>query len=412
MTAPLRVHLKRGRSKPFWVGHPWVFSGAIDKVDGEVGELGGECVVLDERGNVLGSGSYNPQGAIAVRIWEHRRTTDREFEPQPFSELLAARVELAVTRRQILGFPSEDTDSYRLVNGEGDGLSGLVVDVFGDVVVAQLGSRGIYERREEVYDLLSSQLNPRAVVTVTTEDTSRLEAIPVEREVVRGALDGPVEIEEGGARFQVDPVSGQKTGFYLDQRESRRAFGRISRDRSVLDLFSYTGAFGIRAAMDGATSVTAVDSSRPALDRAQANADLNGVGDRWTPWTGDAMSYLKAARAEGRKWDRIVCDPPKFAKGRSHLDDAIKKYARLNTLALGALSPGGMLLTCSCSQHVSEKDFLRMLTDAGHRLRRGVQVHGLWGQPADHPHLAVAPEGRYLKVALVGLDRPLIESGA
>ena len=407
MTTPLRVHLKRGRSKPFWVGHPWVFSGAIHKVEGHVGDFGGDCLVVDERGNVLGAGSYNPHGAIAVRIWEHRRTTDREFEARPFEELLDNRLDLAISRRETLGYPSEDTNAYRLVNGEGDGLSGLVVDVFGSVAVAHVGSRGVYERREGIYDLLESRLAVEAVVTVTTEDASRLETIPVEREVVRGSLDGPVEIHEGGVRFQLDPVSGQKTGFYLDQRESRRTFAALCRDRSVLDLYSYVGSFGIHAAMAGATDVTAVDSSSPALDRAQKNAALNGVSDRFTPWTGDAMSYLKAARAEGRKWDRIVCDPPKYAKGRSHLDDALKKYKRLNTLALGALAPGGLLLTCSCSQHVSEKDFLRMITESGHRLRRGVQVHALWGQPADHPHLAVAPEGRYLKVALVGLDRPL-----
>ena len=163
----------------------------------------------------------------------------------------------------------------------------------------------------------------------------------------------------------------------------------------------------MHAALAGAASVTSVDSSAPAMDRAAANAALNGISDRWEGHTGDVMSFLKEARAEDRKWDRIICDPPKFAKGRSHLDDAIKKYTRLNTLALGALAPGGLLLTCSCSQHISESAFMRLLTDAGHRLRRGVQIHGIWGQPEDHPHLAVAPEGRYLKVALVGLDQPL-----
>lgn len=404
MSHDLRVILKPGRSKPFWVGHPWVFSGAIKRVEGSPGEMGAPCLVEDERGNVVGSGFYNPNGRIAVRLMQHRRSTDLPFEPRPFTEVVTERLALALTRRQILGLPNDQTTVYRLVNAEGDGLTGLVVDVLGDVVVAQIGSRHVYENREAIVDALSSMMAPAALVTAISDDASRMEMIPAGRELVRGELEGPLEVREHGVRFSLDPMGGQKTGFFADQRENRARFGALCAGRSVLDLYAYVGAFGLHAANAGASSVLSVETSAPALKLLDANARLNGMEGTIQSHSGDVMTFMKEARAQGRRWDRIICDPPKFARGRSHMEDALKKYARLNTLALACLEPGGLLLTCSCSQHVSERDFLRVLTDAGHRLRRGVEVHGVWGQGPDHPFAAVAPEGRYLKAALVSLD--------
>jgi 23S rRNA (cytosine1962-C5)-methyltransferase len=271
------------------------------------------------------------------------------------------------------------------------------------VVVAQLGSRQIYENREIIVDALWNLMSPSAVVTSVSDDASRLEVIPTGRELVRGDLGGAVEVLEHGVRFSIDPLAGQKTGFFADQRENRTRFAALCKDKNVLDLYSYVGAFGLHAARAGASSVLSVETSAPALKLLAENARLNGHEEKIQTHAGDVMTFMKEARAQGRRWDRIICDPPKFARGRSHLDDAVKKYARLNTLAMACLDPGGLLLTCSCSQHVSERDFLRLLTDAGHRLRRGVEVHGVWGQAPDHPFSAVAPEGRYLKAALISL---------
>ena len=405
MTEPIRVYLKRGRSKPFWVGHPWVFSGAIHRIDGQIGELGGPCVVLDERDNVLGAGHYNPHSKIAVRILEHRRTTDVSFEPAPFEALVRQRLNAAVRRRNQLGLPSPDTNVYRLVNAEGDLLTGLIIDIVGQTAVMQTNSRAMYEARGALSEALMALEGIKAVVGVVTEDASRIEMVPTGRELLAGDLHDVVEIVEAGVRYQVDILGGQKTGFYADQRENRLRFARLCRGHEVLDLYAYVGGFGMQALRQGAKSVTAVDASQRAIDAAAKNATLNGYDD--TQWRGicaDAMNVMKEDVASGRRWSRIVCDPPKLARARGHVNDAIKKYARINTLALNALETGGLLLTCSCSQHISDDAFTRMLTDAGHRLRRAVHVLERWGQAPDHPYLSAVPEGAYLTATLVAVE--------
>ncbi|MFT7580746.1 MAG: 23S rRNA (cytosine1962-C5)-methyltransferase [Myxococcota bacterium] len=409
---PLTVLLKRGKSKPFWLGHPWIFSGAIEKVDGEVGDIGNECIVLDERKNPVGTGYYNPHGKIAVRLIEHRRTTDVEFEPLRPSELVRRRIPKALARRAALGLPSDSTNAYRLVNAEGDLLTGLVVDRLGSALSLQLNSRMIYQQRDairrQLFELTAGDGVDRIRVSVS-ETASKLEAVPVMNEVYeRGSKTptismGPVEIQENGIRYSVDLEAGQKTGFYVDQRENRRRFAALCRGQEVLDLYSYVGGFGISAAKAGAKEVTSVDSSKPAITQLVANAELNGVSDKVTGVVADGVTFLKESHAVGRRWTRIVCDPPKLARGRSHLKDALKKYIRINTLAMSALEEDGLLLSCSCSQHVSDEAFLRVLTEAAHRLRRSVVVHAVWSQPGDHPALSVAPESRYLKAYLVSL---------
>ena len=401
----ITVVLKRGRSKPFWVGHPWVFSGGVHRVTGDVPEMGGPCLVEDERGNVLGAGFYNPHGKIAVRILQHRRSTDLDFSPQSMADIVRARLTAARDRRVQLGFPNAQTNAFRVCHAEGDLLTGLVIDQLGDVAVVHTNSRAMYEQRELIADITSEVLELSTVVVAVSDASSRLEAIPVGVDVLRGELSGPVEIQEEGVRYRLDLLGGQKTGFYADQRENRKRFAAFRDGQDVLDLYTYVGGFGLHAALGNASSVVAVDTSEPACRAAQANAELNGVDKRFEVHCMDAMTFLKEARGSGRRWSRIICDPPKLARGRSHLKDAIKKYTRLNTLAMSALTPDGMLLTCSCSQHVSDDAFVRLLTDAGHRLRRGVHVHALWSQGLDHPFAAVAPEGRYLTAALVSLER-------
>ncbi len=402
----VRVTLARGKSKPFWIGHPWVFSGAIDKVEGNVGQFGSPCVVVDERGNPLGTGHYSPDAQIAVRLMWHRRTTDLPFEPPSFENILSERIGDALKLRASLGFPTDATNVYRVINAEGDLLPGLVVDRLGDVLSLQFGSRQMLDARESIVRLLSRELRPTRIVASVSETASRLEGIPIMHELEPEPAKGEhpsIDIRENGLVYRIDLTSMQKTGFYADQRENRARFGALSAGKSMLDAYCHYGGFGLAAARAGATSVTQVDTSNPALEGAREAARLNGLDGKIEALNADAIVYLKEQQAANRTWDRIVIDPPKFAQGRSHLEDALQKYARLNTLAMATLAPGGLLLTCSCSRHVGEEEFGRMLTESGHRLRKSVRVLERWGQPADHPTVSVAPEGRYLKAWLVAL---------
>ena len=403
--SPIRVTLRRGRSKPFWLGHPWVFSGAIHKVVGDAEGAGGPCEVVDERGNVVGTGFYNPQGRIAVRLLQHRRTTDHPFSHRPVDELLATRIRAAAAWRSDLGFPNASTTAYRLVNAEGDGLSGLLVDVFGDVAVVQLAAKAMVARTETIRKQLVAAAGVKRVVFMVTSTASKLEGMPVLLRSVDAAGDEveveDVTVKENGVTHVVNLQRGQKTGFFCDQRDNRARFGGMSEGHDVLDLYAYSAGFSLSALTAGARSAIAVDTSKPALAAAQTSAAAGGFEGGLQTVKEDVVTYLKQLNAQNRMFTRIVCDPPKFASGRSHLADALKKYARVNTLAMSLLADDGLMLTCSCSRHVSAIDFERMLTEAGHRLRRSVQVLGSWGQPADHPTLSVAPEGRYLKAFLV-----------
>ncbi len=408
-TETVKVRLVRGKSKPFWIGHPWIFSGAIQSVEGELGPFGAPCIVEDERDNPLGFGHYNPDGQIAVRLLWHRRTTDLPFAPPTLDQLIDERIKSALSLRQTLGLPNEQTNVYRLINAEGDFLPGLIVDRLGDVTSIQLGSRQMYEQRDALVAKLASLLKTSRTVISVTETASKLEGLPSMVEL-EPPLDETkkekalVEIKENGLRYRVDLEHLQKTGFYVDQRENRQRFAAFCKGKTVLDAYCHVGGFGLAAARAGAARVVQVDSSNIAIDGARAAADLNGFGHLTEGLVTDAIVYLKESQAAGRLFDRIIIDPPKFAQGRSHLEDAIQKYARLNTLAMAALAPGGLMLTCSCSRHVSEEDFGRMLTEAGHRLRKSVRVLEKWGQPTDHPTLSVAPEGRYLKCWLVSVS--------
>tara|TARA_B100000674_G_scaffold495777_1_gene524135 strand:- start:33 stop:1235 length:1203 start_codon:yes stop_codon:yes gene_type:complete len=398
----LRVILKRGKSKPFWLGHPWVFSGAVHRVEGKGSEQGGTCLVIDERDNVVGWGHHNPHARIAVRILEHRRTTEVDFTPPTFSTFLAQRLAQARACREQLGLPNQKTNAYRLVNAEGDGLSGLIVDVYGDRAVMQLNSRAMAENSSEIATLVMKETGVRSVQAMVSAHGLKFEGIPPQNNTFGDKTEATdVQIVENGVRFQVDLKNPQKTGFYIDQRDNRRLLASLCSGKDVLDLYCHAGGFGLHALKSGAASATFVDSSEPALELVSKNLELNEVdGERFAV---DAVTFLKNAKERGRSWDIISCDPPKFVRARNHRDDGLKKYARLNHLALSLLKPGGMLLTCSCSEHVNRDDFLRMLTEAAHRMRRSIRVHHVLGQGADHPYVSVAPQSDYLKAFLVTL---------
>jgi 23S rRNA (cytosine1962-C5)-methyltransferase len=376
--------LKPGRAKPFWYGHPWVFSEALARVEGEAAP--GDAVELkDDRGRLIGRGFYNPRSQIRVRLLAG---PDEEVDRALFARRLAAARDL---RRDILGLPSPETTAYRLVNSEGDGLPGLTVDIFGDVAVAQLTSLGMKRREQEIFDALKELLAPRAIVEAAAPGPQELEGFQVTPGARYGELPGVVEIAENGLRYAVEPAA-QKTGFYCDQRENRRRVMLAARGRRVLDAYSFTGGFGLNAARGGAAEVTCVDSSAKALGLARENFSRNGLSCRAIE--ADAFEFLERCK---ERFDLVVLDPPKFAKRQKDKPNALAGYRKLAAAGMRVLAPGGLLVACSCSGLVSEDEFLRSLGEGAYDAGRRLAVLSVSGAGPDHPVRLPWLEGRYLK---------------
>jgi 23S rRNA (cytosine1962-C5)-methyltransferase len=385
-----RIVLRRGHAKPLWFGHPWVYSEAIATVEGEA-EPGAIVEVHDSERRLIGRGLFNPRSQIRVRLLSRRdEPVDGTF--------IRRRIESAVALRRRLGFPGAETDAYRVVNSEGDSLSGLTVDAYGDALSVQYGALGMWQRSGEILDALEAVLSPRTIFEVSAGGFAKVEGFAVAPRVVRGEERETVTCREHGIVQEVEPLTGQKTGLFLDQRDSRRRFGELARDASVLDCYTYAGGFALAALKGGARSVTAVDVSPRALERARRNAELGSLGPLEIV-EDDVFRFLEAARP--RAYGLVVVDPPKFARARKDREAALKGYRRLNTLAMGAVAEGGLLLSCSCSQLVSDSDFERVLAGASQDSGRRVQVLETRSMGADHPLPPAFPEGRYLKCLLV-----------
>ena len=377
--------------------HPWIFSGALARVDGEP-EAGTEVDVLGSGGAFLGRGLFNPHSQIRVRLYT---VADEPLDGAFF----AARVREAVRlRSRTLGL-ADPAGACRLVFSEGDDLSGLTVDRYGDHLVVVLTGLGVAGRLEPILDALEDELSPEGIVLRTEKGMGEAEGLVLEDGLLRGALpDGPIEIREGDLRFAVDLRTGQKTGFYLDQRRNRGRAAAYAPGRSVADVCSYTGAFSVAALRAGAERSVAVDASAPALELASANAQRNGVGDRLDTARANAFDWLAAQVEQGRTFGMIVLDPPRFARSRRGVPAALKAYQRLNGLALRCLEERGVLVTFSCSGRVSDADFqeavARAATDAGRPLRIVERL----AQGPDHPVSTACPESAYLKgfVCLAG----------
>jgi 23S rRNA (cytosine1962-C5)-methyltransferase len=381
------VVLKPGRAKPLWFGHPWVYSEAVERADDV--EPGAEVRVLDHDGRFIGRGFANPRSQILVRVAERN---DRPLDER----WLAGRLADARTLRARLGFPSADTDAYRLVNSEGDLLPGLIVDVFGDAAVVQMTTLPMKQREAQILDALTALLSPRTIFEASSGGAAqRVEGFSAQARVARGEPRTEVPCRENGAALVVEPLSGQKTGWYLDQRENRELVGRLARGARVLDLYTYAGGFSLAAARGGARQVTAVDVSTRALERARQNFGLSGL-DVPELVESDVFRWLEAA--PGAAFDLVVCDPPKFARARKDLEAALRGYRRLNALALAACADDAILATASCSQLVDEHAFERMLAGAAKDAHRTLQVLRVSYQAADHVVPVAFPEGRYLKM--------------
>jgi len=403
-----RVRLHSGKDKPVRQKHPWIFSGAIQQVEGGPSP-GGLIDVEDARGDWLARGYYNSQSQISVRIlsWDREEVVDAIFWRRRMAAAANARAALAA---------DPGTTAYRLIYAESDGLPGLVVDCYaqscdvggGEAVAAGAGewlavqflTAGVEASRTEILDALEGLFVPRGIVDRSDVAVRRHEGLPLRRELCRGVAPPPdLEILENGLRFHVDLLSGQKTGFYLDQRENRRIVGAHARGRRALNAFSYTGAFGVYALAGGALHVTNVDSSYEALEGAEAALRLNGFDpDRQSEGiAGDVFQVLRAFRDEGRQFDLVILDPPKFARGKSDLPAATRGYKDINLLGFKLLAPGGLLATFSCSGSVTPDLFQKVVFGASLDAGRDAQILAKLGQGPDHPILLSFPEGEYLK---------------
>ncbi len=385
----MKLVLKKGRANPLWHGHPWVYSGAILREEGTA-QPGDVVEVRDAEGRYIGRGFYNPRSQIRARVMTWR---DEAVDAQ----LIARRIEEARGLRVRLGLPSAETTAYRLVNSEGDGLPGLVVDVYGDVLAVQFTALGAKLMENDIYDALGI-MKPRAIIEVSAGGFAQLEGFASATRVVRGEQDvGAVRCRENGIEIEVEPLKGQKTGMFLDQRENRRKIGALAKGARVLDIYTYAGGFALNALRGGAKEATCVDSSARALERVSLHAQLNGYTNI-TSVEADAFRFLETVTPKSA--DLVIVDPPKFARAKKDLDAGLKGYQRLNTLAMTACAEGALLATCSCSQLVDQESFERMIAAASKDAGRRVQLLEISSQGPDHPVPPAFPEGRYLKFVL------------
>jgi len=388
MTTTAKVILRQGRARPLWFGHPWVYANAVMRAEGNP-QPGDVVSLVDHDGRFIGRGFYNSRSQIPVRLCTRAdEAVDAAF--------FRARVARAKAVRARLGLPGERTNVYRLINSEGDDLPGLVVDVYADTAVAQLTTLGMAARRGEIYDALEAELGVTTIFEIAPASYAELEGFAAGSRVARGQSRAAVEIVEDGIALEVEPLSGQKTGMFIDQRETRARVGALARGARVLDLYAYAGGFSLAAARGGAASVTAVDSSARAVARTLAHAQKNGVTVEAVE--ADAFRFLETATP--RSFDLLVVDPPKFARARKDLDAARKGYERLNALAMQAAAPGAILVTCSCSQNVDAETFERIVAAGAKQSGREVRVFERRGPAADHLLPPGFTEGQYLKVLL------------
>ncbi|MCS6912937.1 MAG: class I SAM-dependent rRNA methyltransferase [Myxococcales bacterium] len=402
-----RLFLRRGRANPLWHGHPWVYSGAIERTEGTY-EPGDLVEVCDIEGRLIGRGLANARSQIIVRMLTRREEPLDVDHPgdtseQALSRLLARRLTEAALLRQRLHLPSPETDAYRLCNSEGDGLPGLIVDVYNGVAAVQFTTLGMKRREGAIYDALLAlppPYRPRAIIEVSAGGFARLEGFGSATRLVHGEATMPISCREAGVQLEVDPLRGQKTGMFLDQRDNRVAVGRLASGGRVLDVYSYAGGFALQALRHGAIAATCVDSSSRALERARRHAQLNALCGLEVV-EADAFRFLESVTP--RSFDVVIVDPPKFARAHKDLPAALKGYRRLNALALTAVAPGGLLATCSCSQLIGCEDLERVVAGAALDAARSVTLVQVGSQGPDHPVPAAFPEGRYLKFLLLGV---------
>jgi 23S rRNA (cytosine1962-C5)-methyltransferase len=381
-----RIILKRGKEKPVLRGHPWVFSGAVARVEGEVspGEVG---EVYSQGGQFLGRGHINPRSQIIVRLLTQKKDELGE-------EFFRGRISRAVVLRK--DWSRGKTNAYRVINGEGDFLPGLIAERYGETLVFQCLTAGMDRLKEMLINLLVKELRPQSIYERSDVATRNEEGLAESSGLLYGK-DVPewIEIEEHGCRFRVNVKKGQKTGFYLDQRENRFSLRELSKGKKILDCFSYTGAFSIHAVSGSAKEVTLIDSSEEALAIAEQHFRLNRLEK--VPHRLIRGDVFEIMRGLDPGYDIVILDPPPFAKKKGHLPGASRGYKDLNLWAFRLLNKEGLLFTFSCSHHMSWDLFQKIVFSAALDSGRSVQLIGRMGHPWDHPINICHPEGEYLK---------------
>jgi 23S rRNA (cytosine1962-C5)-methyltransferase len=370
-------------------GHPWVFSSDIIEVGKDI-EAGDVVNVQSAENRFLGRGYYNPKSQISLRM------LTKQDEPVD-ADFIAKRVKQAVDYRARLGV----LHACRLINAESDFLPAVIVDKFNDVLVMQTLSLGMEKLKDSVADALMANVpGVKGIYERNDVSVRALEGLEQNKGILRGQFETQVVIEENGVKLVVDIENGQKTGYFLDQRENRAAIAPFVKGGRVLDCFCHIGSFSLHAARYGATDVTGVDISEEALSRATVLAKLNGFENRCRFVAANAFDHLRALQAQKELFDTIILDPPAFAKNKDAIKGAARGYKDINFRAMKLLKPGGYLITCSCSYHMSQELFLEMLGSAALDAGRELRIVEVRGQAKDHPHLLAAPETNYLKCVI------------
>jgi 23S rRNA (cytosine1962-C5)-methyltransferase len=389
MSSLPRVVIKRRASRPFFARHPWVFVTSIERVEGDP-QRGDEVEVVSFEGQFIGQGLFNPKSAIRVRLYRwDKGSIDAEF--------LSDRIHSAANfRANGLGLRGPNVGA-RLIFSEADGLSGLTVDRFDRWLVAQFTGAGLHVRADAIVAALSKLPDVDGVVVRGEASIAEAEGLHIQDHVAWGSIPSEgAKVIEHGIAYKVDLTSGQKTGFYLDQRDNRRVVGRLATGRRVLDLYCYTGGFGLNAVHQGAVSSLGIDSSAGAIKLARENAELNGLPQA-TFEEADVSDTVARLREDNQKFGLVICDPPKFARHPKGLEKAVKAYLGVNRSVIELVEPDGILVTCSCSGLVERALFADILGRVAEHSGRSIQILDQRGQAADHPVSASCLESDYLK---------------
>ena len=387
------LRLAKGRSKRLRAGHPWVFSNEIEMTPEAKALPPGTLVTLIDAGDErLGVATFNPHSLIAARVLSRRAADSIN------ADFLAARLTAAVALRDTLF----DAPYYRLIHSEADGLPGLIVDRYGDVLAVQTNTAGMELLLPQLLTAFDQVLSPQAVVLINDSPVRKLEGLELEHRVAAGELTGPVELVENGSRFVADLTDGQKTGWFFDQRDNRAFMARLAKGRRVLDLYTYAGGFAIQAAMAGASETIAVDRSEQSLALADQAAKLNGVTVQTV--RAEVFAEMERLKAAGELFGVVIADPPAFVKSRKDLGAGAKGYRKMARLAAALVEPGGFLLCASCSHHMPVEQFAEEISHGIHLAGRSGRILRSAGAAPDHPLHPLLPESAYLKAMVMQLD--------
>ncbi|RZJ75764.1 MAG: class I SAM-dependent rRNA methyltransferase [Flavobacterium sp.] len=391
----VEIKLKKGKEKAVLQRHPWVFSGALEKIKGSP-ENGEVVKVYSSNNDFLAYGYYNDQSRVAVRLlsWDENQTINETWYEEKITQAISSRAHLA---------KSKDTNTYRLIFSEADFLPGLIVDKYDDFLSLQILSSGIEKARDIIISLLVKALNPKGIFDRSDATARTHEGITAENGLLWG--ENPpafIAVKENGITYNINIAEGQKSGFYCDQRDNRKFLAEYTEGKNVLDCFSYSGGFSLNAFKNGASSVTSVDSSALAIETLKQNINLNNFDEsKHIAIQSDVNKQLRQFSEEDKKFDVIVLDPPKYAPSRSALDRAARAYKDLNRRGLMLLEKGGLLATFSCSGAVDIDTFKQIIAWAAVDAGKEVQIIKQFSQPEDHPVRISFPEGEYLKGLLV-----------